>query len=107
MLNPAQAEQARAQGRPDKLASEDYIHMMRRLQANLQYMMQKQTTVTEKSLPGPAIMTPPPSVGGELGAMYERLQELFPEWQGLDTRGTPARTGSSGGSAQAVANGGQ
>ena len=109
VLNPAQAEAARQKGLPDKMASEDYIHTMRRVQANLQYLMSKQHPGggagggggegggAAKQLPGPAIMTAPPHLGERLRGEYERLRELFPEWNGVDARagmGTPGRQNS-------------
>ena len=103
VLNPTQAEAARQKGASDKMASEDYIHTMRRVQANLQYLMHKQQpaaggegNASGKQLPGPAIMTAPPHLGERLKAEYDRLRELFPEWSGLDGRGTPSRQGSGG-----------
>lgn len=103
-LNPAQAEAARQKGLPDKLASEDYIHTMRRVQANLQYLMYKQQPDGgTKQLPGPAVMTPPPHLGEKLREEYERLRELFPGWNGIDARGgvgTPGRQNSAGGQGQ-------
>lgn len=104
VLNPAQAEAARQKGLPDKMASEDYIHTMRRVQANLQYLMTKnpaQQGEGAKQLPGPAIMTPPPHLGERLMGEYERLRELFPGWMGIEGRsaagGTPGRQGSGSG----------
>ena len=100
MLNPAQAEQARQKGLPDKMASEDYIHTMRRVQANLQYLMSKNQPAGAdggKKIEGPAIMTAPPHLGERLKGEYERLRELFPEWNGIEGKsggGTPGRQGS-------------
>lgn len=106
VLNPAQAEVARQKGLPDKMASEDYIHTMRRVQANLQYLMHKQQPAGGgdgsgggggKQLPGPAIMTSPPHLGDKLRVEYERLRELFPDWMGMEGRagmGTPGRQNS-------------
>lgn len=82
------------------MASEDYIHTMRRVQANLQYLMSKNQPAGAdgKKIEGPAIMTAPPHLGERLKGDYERLRELFPEWNGIEGRGggggTPGRQGS-------------
>lgn len=84
-------------GQPDKLASEEYIQCLRRVQANLAYMMPKAQPgqhENSKVPPGPAHMTPPRHMVAQLGDKYRQLKELFPGWQGMEHRM------SQGGSAQ-------
>lgn len=92
-ISQQQVQQLRNEGKPDKMASDEYIQCLRRVQANFAYLMPKaqsssgQSTVNEaKQLPGPAHMTPPPHMPQGMKEKYEQLKELFPEWQGLDQR---------------------
>ena len=87
------------------MASEEYIQTLRRVQANIGYLMPKAQHQSGggaeaggggKQPPGPAHMTPPAHmVQGEVGQKYERLREVFPDWHGF----AAARGGSQGGSA--------
>ena len=92
-ISAQQVQQFRNEGKPDNMASDEYIQCLRRVQANFAYLMPKaqhtqgQSSGTEaKQLPGPAHMTPPPHMPEDMRQKYEQLQELFPEWQGLDRR---------------------
>ena len=92
-ISAQQVQQFRAEGKPDKMASDEYIQCLRRVQANFTYLMPKaqsssgQASGNEaKHLPGPAHMTPPPHMPDEMKQKYEQLRELFPDWPGLDQR---------------------
>lgn len=92
-ISQQQVLQFRNEGKPDKMASDEYIQCLRRVQANFAYLMPKaqsaggQSSANEsKLLPGPAHMTPPPHMPESMKERYEQLKELFPEWQGLDQR---------------------
>lgn len=87
-ISPQQVQQAREQGKPDTMASEEYIQCLRRVQANLAYLMpkaQSDPAQQAKAPPGPAHMTAPPHMP-QLEDKYKTLRELFPGWQGLDNR---------------------
>lgn len=87
-ISPQQLMQLRNEGKPDKMASDEYIQCLRRVQANLAYLMPKASTDPSgqaKAPPGPAHMTPPPHMS-QLQARYEQLRDLFPGWSGLDHR---------------------
>ena len=97
-INPQQAQQLKNAGQNDKMASEDYIQCLRRVQANLAYMMPKaqQGQHNESKVPpGPAHMTAPSHLP-ELKEKYDQLKELFPDWQGLDHRLSQSAGGNSG-----------
>lgn len=93
-ISPQQVQQARSEGKPDRMASEEYIQCLRRSQANLAYLMPKaQSGDVSKAPPGPAHMTHPPHMP-QLEEKYKRLRELFPGWQGLDNRAGPPNASS-------------
>ncbi|CAK4003220.1 Hypothetical predicted protein [Lecanosticta acicola] len=97
-ISPQQAMQLRSEGKPDKMASEEYIQCLRRVQANLSYLAPKASADASggaaKPRPaGPAHMTPPPHMP-HLLPKYEQLKELFPGWQGFDQR--PPQSSSPG-----------
>lgn len=89
IMNPQQLQQVRSDGQPEKPASEQYINVMRRLQANLQYLMPRAsqansaTPIPNNQPPGPAYLSPPPHMTA-LVPQYERLKALFPDWPGLE-----------------------
>ena len=79
------------------MASEDYIQCLRRVQANLAYMMPKAQPGQHnesKALPGPAHMTAPPHLP-QLKDKYEQLKEVFPDWPGYDHRSAQSGGGNS------------
>jgi hypothetical protein len=83
-MSPQHQAQLRAQNMSDKMATEEYISTLRRVQANLAYLSLKaDPQAGQKSIPGPAHMTAPPHMA-RLQAKYERLTELFPDWTGHD-----------------------
>ncbi|EME42411.1 hypothetical protein DOTSEDRAFT_73295 [Dothistroma septosporum NZE10] len=85
-ISPQQLMQLRSEGKPDKMASEEYIQCLRRVQANLAWLMPRASTDSAglaKAPPGPAHMTPPPHMV-QLQSSYAQLTELFPGWKGLD-----------------------
>ncbi|KXS98997.1 hypothetical protein AC578_6139 [Pseudocercospora eumusae] len=87
-ISPQQAAQLKAQGQPAVQASEDYIQCLRRVQANLAYLMPKaqpDQANPAKASQGPAHMTPPPHMP-QLQDKYDRLKVLFDGWPGLDAR---------------------
>lgn len=90
--NQQQLQQQRTDGQPEKLASELYINTMRRIQANLAYLMPRASQANNPAAqpnpnqpPGPAFMSPPPHMTA-LVPLYERLKSLFPDWQGMEGR---------------------
>ncbi|KAF2211217.1 hypothetical protein CERZMDRAFT_98534 [Cercospora zeae-maydis SCOH1-5] len=96
-ISPQQVQQAREQGKPDTMASEEYIQCLRRVQANLAYLMPKAQTdpaQQAKAPPGPAHMTAPSHMP-QLEDKYKTLRELFPGWQGLDNRSAGLSAGPS------------
>ncbi|CZT14590.1 uncharacterized protein RCC_00565 [Ramularia collo-cygni] len=84
VFSQQQLQQLRSEGLPEKHPSELYVHTMRRVQANLAWLM---PTASQSSNvpPGPALMTPPPHMPA-LVPLYDRLKGLFPGWQGLEGR---------------------
>lgn len=93
--SPQQAMQMKAQGMDDKMASDEFIQCMRRLQANLAYLAPRaDAQQMSKAPPGPAHMSGPPHMP-QLQKKYEQLRELFPGWGGLEARAAQA-TGSPG-----------
>lgn len=82
-----QQMQLQQAGKDGKMASDEYIQCLRRVQANLAYMMPKAQKGQDESKiqPGPAHMTPPRHMP-QLKERYEQLKELFPGWQGLESR---------------------
>lgn len=103
-MSPQQVQQARSEGKSDHMASEEYIQSLRRLQANLAYLMakaqpdaaaqqqQQQSQQSGKPAPGPAHMTAPPHMP-QLEDSYRTLRDLFPGWQGLDHRSSSSMSG--------------
>lgn len=96
-ISPQQFELLRKQGKGDKMASEEYIQCLRRVQANLAYLMPMAqggdaNNNQSKIPPGPAHMTPPPHLES-MQAKYEQLRELFPGWSGMDHR--PSQSSAS------------
>ena len=75
----------RAQGQQMELATEEYTQVLRRVQANLAYLMPKAQNDLQKAPKGPAHMTPPPHMP-QLQPRYDQLQEIFPDWQGYNAR---------------------
>lgn len=85
-ISPQQLMQLRSEGKPDKMASEEYIQCLRRVQANLAWLMPRASNDPAglaKAPPGPAHMTQPPHMA-QLQSKYAQLTELFPGWKGLD-----------------------
>lgn len=73
---------------------------MRRLQANLSYLVATSQKPHSPQLAGPAIMSPPPSTAPPaLTEMYTRLQALFPGWKGQlqQSKASPTPQGGGGG----------
>lgn len=99
-MNPQQLSAQKASGGPDKVASEDYIQCLRRVQANLAYLAPRaDANMNPKAPPGPAHMTCPPHLAdGEVGGLYAQLRELFQGWIGLDgkAQATMARPNGMG-----------
>ena len=91
-LNPQQLAQMQEKGQQIELASDEYLQVLRRVQANLAYLMPKAQHDQQKAPKGPAHMTPPPHMS-QLEPKYQVLQELFPDWQGYDRR--PSGTSGS------------
>lgn len=83
--SPQQQAQLKSQGQPDNMASDEYIQTLRRVQANLGYLMPKAQNDPSKAPPGPAHMTPPAHMP-QLQSLYDQLKELFPSWPGYDHR---------------------
>lgn len=112
-MNPQQAAQLRNAGQSDKMASEDYIQLLRRVQGNLAYLMPRagnqnnETGAGPKVLPGPAFMQHPPQMP-VLREKYERLRKLFPDWVGNDAKlMAMSSSGSAGGGSPAQQQQGQ
>ncbi|KAF7190577.1 hypothetical protein HII31_07736 [Pseudocercospora fuligena] len=87
-ISPQQVAQLKAQGQAAVQASEEYIQCLRRVQANLAYLMPKaqpEQANPAKASQGPAHMTPPPHMP-QLQEKYDRLKVLFDGWAGLDAR---------------------
>ena len=68
-----------------ELAAEEYTQVLRRVQANLAYLMPRAQNDQQKAPKGPAHMTPPPHMP-QLQPKYYQLQEVFPDWEGYDRR---------------------
>nr|POE93483.1 hypothetical protein CFP56_19495 [Quercus suber] len=91
--SPQQQMQLKQQGQPDGMASDEYIQCLRRVQANLGYLMPKARDDPQKTTPhGPMYMSPPPHMP-QLQVKYEQLVSLFPGWSGIEAR-SGALTGS-------------
>jgi uncharacterized coiled-coil protein SlyX len=106
-VDQQQIQHLRNEGLPEKMATEQYIQTMRRVQANLAYLMPKASADPSKAPPGPAHMTPPPHMSS-LVPLYERLRALFPGWPGLDARmanSSPRPNGPNNQQATAPSNG--
>lgn len=85
-VNPQHQQQLRALNMSESMASEEYIQCLRRVQANLAYLMPRADAgQASKAPPGPAHMTAPAHMP-QLQAKYEQLKELFPGWPGLENR---------------------
>lgn len=98
--SPQQQIQLKQLGQPDHLATEEYIQCLRRVQANLGYLMPKAQNDPQKTPQGPMHMTPPPHMP-QLQPKYDLLLSLFPGWSGLDNRlvhstGSPNPNGMNG-----------
>jgi hypothetical protein len=78
-ITPQQALQLKKEGKPDKMASDEYIQIVKRLQGNLSYL----SPGKPKQFPGPAFLSPPPQMP-ELQPLYEQLKDLFPGWPGIE-----------------------
>lgn len=85
-MNPQHQVQLRQLNMDDSMAAEEYIHCLRRVQANLAYLAPRaDTQQAAKAPPGPAHMTPPAHMP-QLQPKYDQLRELFPGWVGNDMR---------------------
>ncbi|EMC95748.1 hypothetical protein BAUCODRAFT_49756, partial [Baudoinia panamericana UAMH 10762] len=84
-INPQQQAQLKAADQPSGMASDEYIQVLRRVQANLAYLMPKAQGDASKTPKGPAYMSPPPHMP-QLQPRYDQLKDLFPDWQGLEHR---------------------
>lgn len=89
-ISPQMVMQFRNEGKPDKMASDEYIQCLRRVQANLSYLAPKASAdasggASKPGPPGPAHMTAPAHMP-QLLPKYEQLRELFPGWTGMDHR---------------------
>jgi hypothetical protein len=78
-ITPQQALQLKKEGKSDKMASDEYIQIVKRLQGNLSYL----SPGKPRQFPGPAFLSPPPQMP-ELQPMYDQLKELFPGWPGIE-----------------------
>ncbi|KAK5124464.1 hypothetical protein LTR85_001681 [Meristemomyces frigidus] len=106
-INPQQQAQLKSQGQQMELAADEFVQVLRRIQANLGYLMPKAQNDQQKAPKGPAHMTPPPHMP-YLQLRYDQLQELFPEWQGMDRRtsassASPQSNGAANGMAAPTA----
>lgn len=83
--NPQLQVQMKAQNMDDRMATDEYIQILRRIQSNLSVLSQKagMAPANHKTVPGPAHMTPPPSMP-QLQSKYDRLRELYPNWPGME-----------------------
>jgi len=84
--NVQQAEQFRLTGRPDTIATLEYLQTLLRLHANLGYCCAQsdmQTKPGAKAPHPPSYMRAPPSMPS-LEQKYARLRQLFPGWVGKD-----------------------
>ena len=86
--NAQQQALLRAQGQQMELAAEEYTQVLRRVQANLAYLMPRAQSDQQKAPKGPAFMTSPPHMP-QLQSKYYQLQEAFPDWEGYDRRTSP------------------
>ncbi|KAK0807039.1 hypothetical protein LTR91_010022 [Friedmanniomyces endolithicus] len=77
--------QMKAAGQPADLASEEYTQVLRRVQANLGYLMPVAQNDAQKTPRGPAYMSPPAHMP-QLQPKFDQLRELFPDWQGFEPR---------------------
>ncbi|KAK4893723.1 hypothetical protein LTR27_007970 [Elasticomyces elasticus] len=84
-ISPQIQAQMREKGQNADLASEDYIQVLRRVQANLGYLMPVAQNDMQKTARGPAYITAPPHMP-QLQTKYDQLKELFPDWQGYESR---------------------
>ncbi|KAK5705450.1 hypothetical protein LTR97_002568 [Elasticomyces elasticus] len=84
-ISPQIQAQMRDKGQNADLASEDYIQVLRRVQANLGYLMPVAQNDMQKTARGPAYITAPPHMP-QLQTKYDQLKELFPDWQGYESR---------------------
>ncbi|KAK5131166.1 hypothetical protein LTR08_001252 [Meristemomyces frigidus] len=102
--NPQQQALLKAQGQPMDLATDDYVQVLRRIQANLGYLMPKAQNDQQKAPKGPAHMTPPPHMP-QLQPRYDQLQEIFPDWQGYDRRPSASSASPQSNGVAAATNG--
>ncbi|KAF2724053.1 hypothetical protein K431DRAFT_218686 [Polychaeton citri CBS 116435] len=84
--SPQHLQQLKSTGQPVAMASEEYIQCMRRVQANMSYLVPLHSGTPAKKPPGPVHMTPPPHLAAQLAVKYEQLKEAFPGWPGYDHR---------------------
>ncbi|KAK4929321.1 hypothetical protein LTR49_003924, partial [Elasticomyces elasticus] len=84
-ISPQIQAQMREKGQNADLASENYIQVLRRVQANLGYLMPVAQNDMQKTARGPAYITAPPHMP-QLQTKYDQLKELFPDWQGYESR---------------------
>nr|POE84543.1 hypothetical protein CFP56_78629 [Quercus suber] len=77
--------QLKQQGQPDNMASDEYIQCLRRVQANLSYLMPKARDDPQKTPLGPVYMSHPPHMP-QLQPKYDQLTSLFPGWSGIEGR---------------------
>ncbi|KAK4545017.1 hypothetical protein LTR36_003568 [Oleoguttula mirabilis] len=82
-INLQQQAQLKSQGQQMELAADDFIQVLRRVQAILAYLMPKAQNDQQRAPEGPAHMTPPPHMP-QLQFRYDQLQALFPGWDGYD-----------------------
>lgn len=92
-ISAQQLAQMKGEGKQAEMASDDYVQVLRRVQANLAYLMPKAQNDSSKVPQGPAHMTPPPHMP-HLQPKYDQLSELFTGWQGYD-RGPSGTTSLS------------
>lgn len=98
--SPQIQAQMKSQGQPSDFASDEYMQVLRRVQANLGYLMPTAQGDQQKVPKGPVHMTPPQHMP-QLQSKYDQLQELFPDWPGMDRRplassASPGYNGMSG-----------
>lgn len=92
-MNPQQLAQMKSEGKHAELASDEYVQVLRRVQANLAYLMPKAQNEQQKTPQGPAHMTPPQHMP-QLQSKYDQLSELLAGWQGYDRRPSAGDSGS-------------
>ncbi|KAK4574246.1 hypothetical protein LTR86_002007 [Recurvomyces mirabilis] len=78
-----QVSELNANGQNGDMASDDFMHVFRRLQANLAYLMPLAQNGGSRTAKGPATMSAPPHMP-QIQPRYDQLKELFPGWVGVD-----------------------